>query len=59
MNRTALAQFPVVQKNTGTVIFNFEGIPFLDKSFPHLSITKPKVTCYPIDIGGGNKENGT
>jgi hypothetical protein len=59
MDRAPFVQFSIVQKNTGTVIFNFEGIPFLDKSFPHFSITKLKVACYPIYIGGGNKENGT
>jgi hypothetical protein len=48
-----------VQKDTGTVIFNFEGIPFLNKSLAHLSVTKFEVACYPIDIGSGNEENCT
>jgi hypothetical protein len=59
MNGTPLVQLSVVQKNTGTVIFNLEGISFLNKSLPHLSVTELEVAGYPVDIGGGNKENRT
>ncbi len=57
MDRTALAQLPVKQKNTGTVIFNLESIPFLNKSLSHLSVTEMEVAGNSVDINGSNKED--
>jgi hypothetical protein len=57
MDRTALAQFSVEQKNTGAIIFYLEGIPFLNKSLPHLSVTDLEVAGYPVNIDGSNEEN--
>ena len=59
MNRTPLVQLSVVQKNTGTVIFNLEGISFLNKPLPHLTVTELEVAGYSVDIGGGNEKNRT
>ena len=59
MNRTPLVQLSIVQKNTGTVIFNLEGISFFNKFLPYLTITELEVAGYPVDIGGGNEENRT
>ena len=59
MNRTPLAQLSIVQKNTGTVSFNLEGISFFNKFLPHLSIAEFEVSGYPVDIGCGNEESRT
>jgi hypothetical protein len=57
MNLTALAQFSVEQKNTGTVFFYFNGITFMDKSLSYLSITDFEIAGDPVDIRSGNEQD--
>jgi hypothetical protein len=59
VDRTALAEFSVEQENAGTVVFNFQGIPFLHKSHSHFTVTEVEVAGYPVDIESGNKKTRT
>lgn len=56
MNGTPLVELSVEKKDTGTVLFNFEGIPVIDISLPYLTITNLKMAGNPVYIGGGNKK---
>jgi hypothetical protein len=57
MDQTALVQLSIEQEETGTVSFDLEGVPILNKPPPHLTISELKMAGYPVDIGGGNKKN--
>jgi hypothetical protein len=57
MDQTALVHFSVEQKNTGTVGFDLEGIPVVDKSPAHLSVTELKMASHPVDVDSSNEEN--
>jgi hypothetical protein len=56
MNGTPLVELSVEKKDTGTVLFNFEGIPFFDISLPYLAITYLKMAGNPVYIDGGNEK---
>ncbi len=56
MNGTSLVELSVEKEDTGTIFFNFEGIPFFNISIPYLAITNLKMAANPVYIGGGNKK---
>ena len=59
MNRTAPARYAIEQEDTGSIRFDLECIPSLNKSPPHLSIADLEVAGNSVNIGGSDKKNRT
>jgi hypothetical protein len=56
MDGTAFTQLAVRQENTGAIFPDFEGIPFLYVSLPHLTVADMEMSGYTIDINCGDKK---
>jgi hypothetical protein len=56
MDRAALVQFAVREKDTGAVVTNPEGVALFNVSFADLTICDMKIPGDTIDIGCGDKK---